>query len=68
MTDHFINTCWADAFVMHFTADWPQPNTDEGVRALCELRLDMTNVLAAKLNGEPIPANGKKENYERAYR
>jgi hypothetical protein len=60
MTDRFLNEQWADSFVMHYTADWPQPETDEGVKRLCKLREDAIEVLAAKLNGDKIPAHQRE--------
>lgn len=55
MDDRFLNEQWAEAFVMYATGNFPTPSTDEGIRNLCNLRLDAIDVLAAKLNGDPIP-------------
>ena len=53
--DRIVNEGWAQAFVMYVTGHYPTPSTDEGIRNLCNLRLDAIDVLAARLNGDPIP-------------
>ena len=40
MDNRFLNEQWAEAFVMYATGNFPTPSTDEGIRNLCNLRLD----------------------------